>query len=305
MRGSRRSRTGVRTASAVAAVALCAAGLTTYGVVHDGGGHGSAARSAKPRAPRPERVWDTSPSSLAAVGDSMTRGFDACSVLTDCPEVSWSTGSDPDVDSLAVRLLGREGAAKHSWNYARTGARMRDVAGQIEKAAPRSPGLVTVLAGANDACRDTVQDMTPVADFRTAFHHALAVAHDRLPKSEVYVASVPDLKRLWSQGRGNPLGRQVWKLGICPTMLEDSGARDAAATRRRDAVRERVVAYNSVLREECAAVPRCRFDDGAVFEYRFGTGQLSHWDWFHPSRDGQARLAEIAFARVTAPEAVS
>ncbi|NED89508.1 SGNH/GDSL hydrolase family protein, partial [Streptomyces sp. SID11233] len=44
--------------------------------------------------------WDRSPSSVAAVGDSITRGFDACSVLADCPAVSWSTGSEKDVDSL-------------------------------------------------------------------------------------------------------------------------------------------------------------------------------------------------------------
>ena len=48
-----------------------------------------------------------------------------------------------------------------------------------------------------------------------------------------------------------------------------------------------------------------RFDGNAVFDYRFGTDQLSHWDWFHPSRDGQARLAEIAYRTVTAREPVT
>jgi lysophospholipase L1-like esterase len=32
---------------------------------------------------------------------------------------------------------------------------------------------------------------------------------------------------------------------------------------------------------------------------------LSQWDWFHPSVDGQARLAEIAYRTVTAREAPS
>ena len=83
------------------------------------------------------------------------------------------------------------------------------------------------------------------------------------------MASVPDLKRLWSEGRTNPLGKQVWKLGICPSMLGDADALDAAATARRDTVQERVVAYNKVLREVCAKDRRCRFDGGAVFDYRF------------------------------------
>ena len=59
-----------------------------------------------------------SPESVAAVGDSITRGFDACSVLADCPEASWSTGTDSSVRSLAVRLLGASGAATRSWNHA-------------------------------------------------------------------------------------------------------------------------------------------------------------------------------------------
>jgi lysophospholipase L1-like esterase len=123
------------------------------------------------------------------------------------------------------------------------------------------------------------------------------------PKTQVYVASVPNLKRLWSQGRTNELGKQVWKLGICPSMLGDADALDSAATLRRDTVQKRVEDYNKVLKEVCAKDPRCRFDGGAVYEYRFGTDQLSPWDWFHPSKNGQARLAEIAYRKVTARSA--
>lgn len=126
-----------------------------------------------------------------------------------------------------------------------------------------------------------------------------------LPKTQVYVSSVPDLKRLWSQGRTNPLGKQVWKLGICPSMLGDPDALDTTATLRRGKVQDRVEAYNKVLEDVCAQDRRCRFDGGAVFDYRFGTDQLSHWDWFHPSKDGQARLAEIAYRTVTARRPVT
>jgi hypothetical protein len=126
-----------------------------------------------------------------------------------------------------------------------------------------------------------------------------------LPKTQVYVSSVPDLKRLWSQGRTNPLGKQVWKLGLCPSMLGNPDALGSAATRRRAKVQDRVEAYNTVLQDVCAKDRRCRFDGGAVFDYRFGTDQLSHWDWFHPSRDGQARLAEIAYRTVTSSKPVT
>ncbi|MFF5531431.1 SGNH/GDSL hydrolase family protein [Streptomyces cinerochromogenes] len=277
----------------VTAVVLGAAGC--------GGGDGRspAPHSTTARAARPP-VWDRSPDSIAAVGDSITRGFDACTVLSDCPEVSWATGSDARVDSLAVRLLGVTGAAERSWNYAVTGARMADLPEQMEQAVARRPELVTVMVGANDACRSSASAMTPVADFRADFEEALGTLRSALPKTQVYVSSVPNLKRLWSEGRSNPLGKQVWKLGICPSMLGDADDLTSAAMLRRDAVQQRVVAYNKVLAQVCAKDRRCRFDGNAVHDYRFGTDQLSHWDWFHPSKDGQARLAEIAYRRITA-----
>ncbi|MGC0332221.1 lysophospholipase L1-like esterase [Streptomyces sp. SAI-170] len=283
-------------AAVVAAVAATVVGVAGCDAV---GGESPAPSGTRGVKPSPTPVWDRSPESIVAVGDSITRGFDACGILTDCPEASWATGSREDVDSLAVRLLGRARAAERSWNYARTGARMADVPGQMARAVARSPELVTVMAGANDACRDSADEMTSVAAFRTSFEEAMRTLRGALPKAQVYVSSVPDLKRLWSQGRTNLLGKQVWKLGICPSMLDDADALDAAANLRRATVQKRVEDYNKVLREVCARDERCRFDGGAVYAYRFGTDQLSHWDWFHPSVDGQARLAEIAYRTVT------
>ncbi|MFJ9242776.1 SGNH/GDSL hydrolase family protein [Streptomyces sp. NPDC101776] len=280
----------------VTAAVLGAAGCDGSG----GTSSGTHSKSGTAAKAKPAPLWDPSPSSVAAVGDSITRGFDACTVLSDCPEVSWATGSSASVDSLAVRLLGRTGAAERSWNYAETGARMADLPAQMRQAAARKPQLVTVMVGANDACRASTSAMTSVADFRTGFEESLKTLRRSLPKTQVYVASVPNLKRLWSQGRTNPLGKEIWKLGICPSMLADADALDSAATERRDTVQDRVESYNKVLEQVCATDERCRFDGGAVYDYRFGTDQLSHWDWFHPSTDGQARLAEIAYRRVIA-----
>ncbi|WAZ21462.1 SGNH/GDSL hydrolase family protein [Streptomyces cinnabarinus] len=295
-------KTGHRSRAVLAVLSAAVLGLAGCDAVggNSPGPSGTDAQREKQPRPKPTPLWDRSPESVAAVGDSITRGFDACSVLADCPEVSWATGSSQEVDSLAVRLLGETKAAERSWNYAVTGARMTDLAGQMAQAATRKPELVTVMAGANDACRDSTEAMTPVADFRAQFEEALRTLRGALPKAQVYVASVPDLKRLWSQGRTNELGKQVWKLGICPSMLEDADSLDAADALRRETVQKRVEEYNKALKEVCAKDRRCRFDGGAVYAYRFGTDQLSRWDWFHPSVNGQARLAEIAYRTVTA-----
>ncbi|MFE9361265.1 SGNH/GDSL hydrolase family protein [Streptomyces sp. NPDC006978] len=286
-------------AATLTAVALAGAAALT-GCTSDGGTTARSTAGAGSPSASPTPAWDASPASIAAVGDSITRGFDACSVLADCPEVSWATGTDGGVRSLAVRLLGASKAASHSWNHAVSGARMAQLPEQMALAAKDRPELVTVMIGANDACRDSVALMTPVADFRASFKASMRQLRASAPKAQVYVSSVPDLKRLWSTGRENPLGKQIWKLGICRSMLGEADDMGSAAVARRDAVRERVVAYNGVLRDVCARDERCRYDGGAVFDYRFTGEQLSEWDWFHPGRNGQARLAEIAYRAVTA-----
>jgi lysophospholipase L1-like esterase len=286
------TRTGVRTGVALLTTAAVLSTAGCFGSSDDPSRNGPSRGGKSHGAEGP--VWNTRPSSIASLGDSITRGFDACSVLSDCPKVSWSTGTD--VNSLAQRL--RSGA--RSWNYARTGAVMADLPGQLAAAAARKPQLVTVMIGANDACRNSVADMTPTAEFRSTFASALTRLRREVPKTQVYVASVPDLKRLWSEGRKNVLGRQIWKLGLCPSMLKDSDAMDAASTERRQRVDERVDAYNGVLKDVCGRDPLCRYDD-AVHNYRFTERELSKWDWFHPSKAGQQRLAAMAYRRITSP----
>ncbi|TJZ55664.1 SGNH/GDSL hydrolase family protein [Streptomyces piniterrae] len=294
----RRRRAGVL--SSVTAATASAALIAVSGCSSDGNSaspHSSS--SSKRPAAKPAPAWRTAPASLAALGDSITVGFDACTVLSDCPQVSWATGTDPKVDSLARRLVGNP--ATHSWNYARTGALMADLPDQVAEAVVRKPELVTVLIGANDACRGEVRAMTPKAVFRAQFETAVKKLRRSLPHTQVYVAAVPDLLRLWSEGRKNPLGKQVWKLGICGSMLRNPDDLTEKAAHRREKVRKRVMAYNAALKDVCGKDPLCRFD-GAVFDYRFTDRQLSTWDWFHPGTRGQRELAALAFRTITRKE---
>ncbi|POX38960.1 hypothetical protein C3486_20500 [Streptomyces sp. Ru73] len=284
--------------------ALAAALLLTATACGSGSGDdnspGARGRTepARPHA-SPTRVWDTRPDSVAALGDSITAGFDACGLLADCTSASWATGTDPAVRSLASRLVTK--GSGHAWNYARTGALMADLPRQIDRAVPHKPELVTILIGANDACRNNASAMTSTAEFRAGFRTSLQKLRQALPKTQIYVAAVPDLMRLWSQGRENPVGKQIWRLGICQSMLRGADDLSPAADARRVAVRDQVEAYNKALREECEKDRRCRFDQ-AVFDYRFTGRELSEWDWFHPSKRGQRELAEMAYRTVTRPE---
>lgn len=240
----------------------------------------SATREA---APKPTPTWDTAPASVAALGDSITRGFDTCGILKDCPAESWAA-------AFAERI-----GAGHSWNLARSGATMAALRSQVERAAAKKPAQVTILMGANDACRTSASAMTPVAEYRREFADAMSTLHRLLPRAQVFVASVPDLWRLWQVGKDNPLGREVWKLGLCPSMLGDAESVATAAQQRRTTVRDRVVAYNKALAQVCGRYAHCRTDGGAVFDYRFTADELSPWDFFHPGKQGQARLARVVY----------
>lgn len=288
-------------ALAVGAVLLggCGAG----GLPPDGGRPSASAHishstgTERRAAPKPVRPWNVHPPSVAALGDSITRGFNACTPLSDCPEVSWATGSKTKIDSVSERLAA-DTPATRSWNLAQSGARVADLPDQARAAAAYKPAMVTVLIGANDACARNTAAMTAVDDFRSDFADAMSYLHRVLPATQILVASIPDLQRLYSVGVQNPVERQLWRLGLCPTMLKDAGSHSASATERRTEVRDRVVAYNSVLGQVCARYQRCRYDGGAVFGYRFTADELSKWDWFHPNEHGQAELARILSAVV-------
>ncbi|GAB2902783.1 SGNH/GDSL hydrolase family protein [Streptomyces mayteni] len=265
-----------------------------------GGSEESTAAPEEAASPAPE--WNTAPESVAAIGDSITRAFDACSVLSDCPEASWATGTDANVDSLAQQLLG-EATAERSWNLAATGARVTDLPAQAAEAVRHRPELVTVLIGANDACAADVASMTSPAEFRAELTEAFGVIRDELPETGIYVSSVPDLMRLWEEGSESFMARTVWQMAnICPSMLSDATDDGAAAGERRAEVRARVQEYNTVLDDVCASDELCRYDGGAVFDFRFTSSHLSDWDWFHPSREGQSELAALAYEHITMSE---
>lgn len=238
------------------------------------------------------------PASIASMGDSITRGFNACGFYVDCTSRSFATGDNTSVNSHYLRILELNPAIRgRNYNHARSGATAADLPGQAQAVVERGVDYVTILVGANDACADTEAGMTPVTEFRRHVDEALAVLKAGLPDARILVISIPDLKRLWEVGRGNVLARLAWSVfGICQSMLAAPTSTAAADEARRDRVRQRVVDYNAQLAAACAAYgPNCRFDDNAVFNYPFTFSHVSGWDYFHPNAEGQRVLADISY----------
>jgi lysophospholipase L1-like esterase len=235
----------------------------------------------------------TYPTSMASLGDSITRGFNASGWFSDWPSRSWSTGTYSTVKSHYSRLLAvSPGISGRAYNDARTGAKMGELATQAAKARTQAAQYVTILMGANDACTDTEAQMTAVGTFRTQFANGMETLAAQTTPPKVLVASIPDLQRLWSVGKGSSSARSAWSAyGICQSMLANPTSTQQADVDRRARVRQRVVDYNTQLQEVCAAYAFCKYDGGTVFGYPFTLSQLSGWDYFHPNTAGQAVLA--------------
>jgi lysophospholipase L1-like esterase len=279
------------------------------------------------------------PKVMAALGDSITRAFNSdgpgCPTgpSLDCPKNSWSTGTNPAVNSQFQRIQAIDPdrnpvAYNDSVSGARAGTdRAIDLVNQVPTAVSQDPDYVTIEIGANDACRSTIADQTPTATFRGHVETALTTLVTADPKVYIEVLSIPDINQLYTIFTSPPDPNAIlrWSpqvFNVCQALLANAPSNAEADVARRAAFRQQVIDYNSALADVCAEFKRCRFDNNAVFNSTFtaadvatvtntgglnippfnaipvfGSGAIpnSTADYFHPSLQGQASLAETSW----------
>lgn len=256
--------------------------------------------------PAPETPSAATPShlSLLSLGDSTTRGFAACGKIDDCIDVSWSTGSNPAVNSFAQRLeKSLPGTTVDTANYAHSGSPMGEVPSRIQdaKAAGVQPDVITLLVGGNDLCNPAIPvasdgyTMTPVSDFRSSAQAAIGAIRNTWPSAKIELASLPNNASQWKSER--LVVTNGWN-GFCRTTrgVSASGAplSAPAAAASVAAAAERLEDYNTVLEQTCSAAgPLCHWDGGALTRLDFTQDLLSTVDHFHPNIAGQAAIAEV------------
>ena len=102
---------------------------------------------------------------MVSTGDSIARGFDACGLFTDCPNVSYATGTDKRTSSLYSQLLTSTPALRgHQYNDAEVGAHAADLFGQLALAAYQNADVVTVLIDAGADVHATTSDGASALD---------------------------------------------------------------------------------------------------------------------------------------------
>ena len=285
---------------------------------------------ARAAAPTPTAADPGMPNSIAVLGDSMSvaTGINVIPSVTQ-PESSWSTGTNSSVNSLYQRILAlNPGISGKNRNMAANGEDMTDAPAQANST-PTDTELVTVQLGGNNLCKDSVAQMTSVAEYRSKFVETLNILNNRMPNALIQIQSVPDIYNLWYlRGAPNPpnsqpssragTARVFWDtLAVipCKSLVLDPTDMSQAAIDRRNTVRQRDLDYNKVLAEECEARLRCRFDRYATFTFssnrvdpfalegpylprntwQFVDDDISTVDHFHPGLSGQRKMAQAAW----------
>ncbi len=237
------------------------------------------------------------PNSMAVLGDSISRAYNACPAFGECPASVWSTGTDIGVDSHYTRLLALNPAISgNAHNDAVSGATMSNLNGQAAVAVGQNVDYVTIEMGGNDGCKNTEAQMTLAATYQAQFQQAMNTLTTGLPNAHILVASVPDIVQLWVVAKDVPAARSVWSLAsICQTVTANPLSVAQADVDRRARVRQRVVDYNTALATVCAQFANCRFDQNLVFNSGFALSDVSSIDYFHPSYAGQTGLALLSY----------
>lgn len=230
-------------------------------------------------------------------------------------DYSWSTGHfglPVEVKSHARRLkeLLPFGTNFKVKNAAVSGAESLDVLQDQwpklrqwshDKLGRSAPEYVTLLIGANNVCRDLVEDMTPTEVFMSHVGGVMDEILATSPDTHIMVSALPAIETLRDVASDSKLlgfapaetCRDFWELAnVCFTLTREE---DPA---RRAMVAERVRDYNLALRHY-AETRRAQYGDRVrvswnVYEGRFTDNDISV-DCFHPNPEGQNKIADYTW----------
>jgi len=224
---------------------------------------------------------------FAALGDSITTAAGTCGPYFLCYDNSWATGTN--VHSVYRRLQAANPTVNiQAVNLAEPGAGAGYLYYQAIEAKARHADYVSILIGANDACR---WPMIDAWDFRAEIEYGLDVLRLADPRPRVDMVSIPDVVQLWQVTHHRPIARLIWRLQECPSLMMNTSS-TAIADERRESISSRIRQYNQELAEACAEYgKRCHWDGGRAHRVRF-TLKLVGQDYFHPSLRGQRELAK-------------
>ncbi len=262
----------------------------------------------------PQRV----PRRLSSVGDSITEAinaeeFNPLIIVTPNHWASWANGyrgfwewllGRTNVNSHNQRITAAFGSSnRKNFMEAVSGADSFDIAPQMAQSVSHTADYVTLLMGHNDVCQNSFSQIPTDAQFEANVRAGFDRLRAGLPNgATIYTLALVDIYKLWQLGPqlSGFLGidcQLIWAttlLGVfpCGTMLNPLNSEaDRQFTRSRN------IAFNQILEELVAEYDAndphhyWEFSD-MTFEADFVPSEVSPFDCFHPSAQGQKRLAK-------------
>jgi lysophospholipase L1-like esterase len=225
------------------------------------------------------------PTSIAAIGDSITTGACTDATCADRPQNSWSTGSNPAVRSHFLRLRAiRKGKVEiKRFNLASSGsATMADLASQASEAVRDRAAYATVELGENDLCGGTKP-----AVFRAELERGLNLLSRRRIPVKVLLLSIENEAAHWRALRDDPKAATALRAGA----TIDCGLGYTATNSLLSKVETRARLLNGILAAVCSEHPDCLYDGGTYFRLPLKASDYSSADYQHLSIEGQRALA--------------
>ncbi|MGD2055559.1 MAG: SGNH/GDSL hydrolase family protein [Gammaproteobacteria bacterium] len=271
-----------------------------------------------------------------SIGEAQAADSSAIGDDTKYHEYVWSTGYSDSFNSYnkrfeaaATSLYTENNATLDAvFNHAVSGAVMADFVSQAQgvvaeaEALPGGKaGMVTVLLGNNDVCAPSLDSMTDRQLFEDQFKDGLDVLAGSAAtrNAQIQITGIPAIYWLWVAKRNNFLcWFFIWPNVPCQNLLGEATIDCVSSTSRNDpdndypnetqactdrkqfhrAIRDE---YNSRLRDvtdqyrEDGLLPNARYVD--IYDVQFSSSDITDADCFHPSVDGQAKLAQKTWCR--------
>jgi hypothetical protein len=268
---------------------LCLAALLLAGC----GGDDDTAE--KPSRPAPKST-DGYPSSIAVLGHSGATGEDSD---PDRPGLevranSWATGTNPEVNSLYLRILAKNPAIRgHNLNLAQAGASVDQLVLQAEEAVSgdTKPDLFVIQTMDNDiVCPASADDLEA---FRSTFVSALRTLAKRAPEAGIFVVSQFGSPATNAKALPPELRLAFGGTGACDFLNVEGRLVPKKLARAEKAIH----GYEAQLDAGCGQFDQCHYDGGAwgriVDKRRFISSDGNHF-----AVQGHAKAAAVAWAGV-------
>ncbi|MEP7330578.1 MAG: SGNH/GDSL hydrolase family protein [Terracoccus sp.] len=245
--------------------------------------------------------WLGNPTSIVVLGHSGATGANSNPDApgADSDENSWATGSNPQVDSLYLRLLAENPNIKgHSHNYAVDGSKVQDLSHQTQQMLMdvASPDLVVIQTVDNDIRCDG-SDPQNYRPFQESLAGTMRTIASKAPQARFFLVSQwATVTEFANSVKDDPAGRQGFT-GRGPCDLFDAAGKEQPG--RIAFLQDVVDHYQVALEAACTQVRLCRNDGRIMRGLKLVPGDISS-DHNHLAIQGLAKMAALEWKALTA-----